>query len=175
MSLRDYLILEYAEVLQNNTKHSAFWRMVCDYLSAAGEEGRNRLRTHILHVSLGLPDLKGKGRAVDSADTDAVPNGNGHSGTMDVEEAIEAESVEARFEHFAELRETCIELRLEDEWKMISRIMADRLIRRGEYGIAATMCLQAEDGFALSQIADRVLDAFVQQGKLIPNPCPAPI
>jgi nuclear pore complex protein Nup85 len=162
VSLRDYLILEYAEILQSNPKHEAFWRVTCDYLSAAGEEGRNRLRSHILHVGLGLLDPKGKNK-VDGA---SQPNGNGMEVETTHEEAAEEESAEQdRFDHFADLREACVELRLDDEWKMISRIMADKMIRRGEYGIAATMCLQAEDGFALSQIADKIVEAFVLQGE----------
>lgn len=181
VSLRDYLILEYAEVLQTNPKHAAFWRVTCDYLAAAGDEGRNRLRSHILHVGLGLLDPKGKGKGKSKANGDARSDLTEEDHDMDSGVEAEASASGAdptrkqtsddgaksrqRFEHFEDLREACHELRLEDEWKMISRIMADKMMRRGEYGIAATMCLQAEDGFALSQIADKIVDAFVQHGE----------
>lgn len=142
-SLRDYFILEYAELLQNNPKHPALWRIICDYLAAAGDEGRSRLRMHIQRVSLDF-DVKGKNK---EANGDAKEDG-----------------VEAQFRHFTEVLEACRELKLDEEWSVISKVMADRLMRRGNYGLAATMCQQAEDGYALSRIAEKILDAYLNQG-----------
>jgi len=144
-SLRDYFILEYAELLQFNPKYSALWRIICDYLAAAGDEGRNRLHTHILHVSLGF-DAKRKNKETEST-------------------AMEEAGIESQFRHFTEVREACIELKLDEEWRTISKIMTDRLVRKGDYGLAATMCLQAEDGHALSRIAEKILDAYLDQGE----------
>lgn len=153
-SLRDYFLLDYTDTLNGNPKHAALWRITADYLSAAGEEGRARLRSHILHTALGLdwrPKDKGKGKEVAEG--------------MEVEGEQE-NVVDKRFEHFTELRECCVELRLEQEWKMISKIMADRLVRGGEYGLGATMCFQAEDGEELSRIAEMIVEVYINEGKL---------
>jgi len=83
---------------------------------------------------------------------------------MDIEE--EDNQMTRELERFAELKEVCQNLRFDEEWKCVSQVMADRLMRRGEYGLAASMCLQAEDGYALSRIAERVVDSFVSHGKL---------
>lgn len=156
MSLRDYFLLEFAELLQTSPQARPLWRMTCDYLAAAGDEGRNRLRQFILHIGLGLetPTLKG-------ADEPRPTTANGDQ--MD----LETKDEEERLRHFTSVREACEELRLEEEWKTISRIMADRLIRTGEYGMAAAMCLQAEDSFTLSLIAERICDAYLAKGKCI--------
>jgi nuclear pore complex protein Nup85 len=152
-SLRDYFILDYTDTLDGNPKHAALWRITADYLFAAGEEGRVRLRSHILHTALGDGSgrAKGKGKEVVA------------QGGMDVEGG--EDSGDKRFEHFTDLRECCLELRLEEEWKMISKVMADRLVRNGEYGLGATMCFQAEDGEGLSRIAERIVDVYVQEGE----------
>lgn len=154
MSLRDYFLLEYAELLQTSPEARPLWRMTCDYLAAAGDEGRNRLRQFILHISLGLDIASPK----ETKESDA-PKVNGDQ--MDVEIKDEEEHLR----HFTDVREACEELRLEEEWRTISRIMADRLIRTGEYGMAAAMCLQAEDSFTLSLIAERICDAYLSQGE----------
>ena len=67
-------------------------------------------------------------------------------------------------QHFTEIREACDELRLDKEWREISQIMSDRLVRSGDYGLGATMCLQAEDGWGLGRIAAKLLDAFISDG-----------
>ncbi|KAK4687468.1 nuclear pore complex protein Nup85, partial [Tremellales sp. Uapishka_1] len=132
-SLRDYFLLEYTDLLQTNPKSSALWRIICDYLSAAGEEGRNQLKSYILHVGLGSTDDEG--------------------------------GEEAQYKHFMQIKDACVELKLEEEWKTISQVMADKLVRRGNLGMAATMSLQAEDGYALSRIAERILDSYITQGE----------
>ena len=40
MSLRDYFLLEYTDVLSGNDKHNHLWKVIADYLNAAGDEGR---------------------------------------------------------------------------------------------------------------------------------------
>ncbi|ORY28255.1 Nup85 nucleoporin-domain-containing protein [Naematelia encephala] len=150
-SLRDYFLLEYTDFLATSTRASSLWRIIADYLSAAGDEGRGRLNTFILHIGLESNDLK---RA------DKQPQANGDVSDMEVE----ASGIEAEYRHFADLREACVELRLEDEWKTISRLMGDRLLRQEKFGLAATMCLQAEDGYTLSRIAERILETFVLHG-----------
>jgi nuclear pore complex protein Nup85 len=151
ISLRDYFLLEYAELIQTTPQARANWRIVCDYLSAAGDEGRNRLRNFIIHISLQSPPKSA------SKDT----NGTGTGGGMDVETSNVDED---RLAHITQIREACEELRLQDEWRTISKIMAERLIRKGEYGMAAAMCLQAEDSFSLSLIAERICDAYLSLG-----------
>ncbi|KAL1411069.1 hypothetical protein Q8F55_002016 [Vanrija albida] len=143
-SLRDYFLLEYSDMLMESPSQESLWRVIVDYLSAAGDQGRNRLKDYIVHVSIRV-----HGEAAQQA------NGNG----MD----LETDPTE-RFQHFKELRETCQHLKLDDEWRVISAIMADRLIRRGDYGLAATMSLSAEDGYTLSRIAEAILNAYVEHG-----------
>ena len=144
-SLRDYFILEYVELLQQNPKHSALWRIICDYLAAVGDEGRQRLRKHVEHVSLGF-DAKSRRKEEEES------------------LGMDDDGIEAQFQHLTELHEACVELKLDDEWMTISKIVADRLIRKGDYGLAATMCLKAEDGYTLSRIAERILDTYLDQG-----------
>jgi nuclear pore complex protein Nup85 len=151
MSLRDYFLLEYADILQTSPQAQSFWRVICDYLAAAGDEGRNRLKNHILHISLNLEPPKAP-----------EPRESVEGELMEVEEP----PVDENLRHFTEVREACEELRLEGEWRTMSKIVAERLIRKGEYGMAAAMCLQAEDSFTLSLIAERICDAYLAKGKL---------
>ena len=78
---------------------------------------------------------------------------------------VEEEGLEAKLRMFAEVRETCFDFKLADQWPIISKIVADRLMRRGEYGAAAAMCLQAEDGDTLSRIADQIVEHYVTEGE----------
>lgn len=102
--------------------------------------------------------MKGKAKAV-GTDSDAPMDG---STATEIDDPAPAADTE--FQRFAELREACSELKLEEEWKAIAAVMADRLIRRGDYGLAATMCLQAEDGYSLSRIAEKIVHAYLRQG-----------
>ena len=163
MSLRDYFLLEYAELLQSNPKHAALWRIVADYLTAAGEEGRSRLREYIVRVGLGWDDAKGKSRDLAQGQGGAVED------EMQVENADEVAEEDQRLRRFAEIREACIELKLDEEWRIVSRVLADRLVRKGEVGIAATMYLQAEDADGLSRVAETILDAYVHRGQSRPT------
>lgn len=97
--------------------------------------------------------MKGKAKAIASDSDTPMDESSGADTAGDTE-----------FQRFAELREACSELKLEEEWKAIAAVMADRLIRRGDYGLAATMCLQAEDGYSLSRIAEKIVDAYLRQG-----------
>ncbi|WWD16071.1 hypothetical protein CI109_100496 [Kwoniella shandongensis] len=149
--LRDYFLLEYTEILQNNPKYSAFWRVVCDYLNFAGPEGRNRLRSHVVHVSIPVSkDVKGKNKETENT-------GDG----MDVE--AEQDQDEGMGIYY-EIRAACEEFRLEEEFKMISQILAARLTKKGDYGVAAILCAEAADGYALSRIAEKILDSYISHG-----------
>ncbi|WVQ78536.1 hypothetical protein IAT38_000622 [Cryptococcus sp. DSM 104549] len=167
LSLRDYFLLEYVEVLQNNTKHAAFWRMACDYLNAAGEEGRNRLKAHILRVAIPLErDLKGKGKQAEPS----APEADG----MDVEgdapapgEGSEAETKGMGSEAIKlldEVRVVCTEFRLEKEWIEISTVLATRLITLGSYGAAASLSVMAGDGYTVSRIAECIMNVYIEDG-----------
>ncbi|WWC69332.1 uncharacterized protein I206_103270 [Kwoniella pini CBS 10737] len=162
--LRDYFLLEYTEALQNQPKYSAFWRVICDYLNYAGVEGRNRLRSHILRISIGLDgESKGKkrqdnddqheGMDIEESDGDRDTNGEGQS--KEIEEAVRL---------LDEVRAACGEFHLEEEFKLISQILAGKLIRKGEYGMAASMSMMASDGWALSRIAEKILDSYITEG-----------
>ncbi|WVR05312.1 hypothetical protein IAU60_002326 [Kwoniella sp. DSM 27419] len=150
--LRDYFLLEYTETLQNNPKHAAFWRVICDYLNYAGQEGRNRLRSHVTHIAINL-DRKGKNKQVE--------NGGG----MEVEgEAEEDRGVEEAVRLLDEVRAACGEFGLDEEFQTISQVLAGRLIHQGEYGMAASLSMMGSDGWALSRIAEKILDAYILDG-----------
>ncbi|OCF44154.1 nuclear pore complex protein Nup85 [Kwoniella heveanensis CBS 569] len=155
--LRDYFLLEYTEVLQNNPKHAAFWRVVCDYLNSAGQEGRNRLGSHIMHIAINL-ERGSKGKSKESMI--AADDG------MDVEGAVlrEGKEIEEAVRLLDDVRAACGEYRLDEEFKTISQILAGRLIRKGEYGMAASMSMMAGDGWALSRIAENILEAYIIDG-----------
>jgi nuclear pore complex protein Nup85 len=82
---------------------------------------------------------------------------------MDVEG--DSEEGDDQYAHFGAIKEVCEEMGLEEEWQTISRMIAELLIRRGDYGIASTMCVQAGDGQTLSRISEVILDAFIRQGE----------
>jgi nuclear pore complex protein Nup85 len=123
-SLRDYYLLDYADMLLDSPSQAELWRVICEYLAAAGDEGRNRLREYVLRVGIRGDEL----------------------------------------EKFTQLREMCVEFKLDDEWRTISKTIAEMLIRRGELGVAASICLASEDGYLLSRIAEKILAAFVDSG-----------
>ncbi|WVW82930.1 hypothetical protein I302_104945 [Kwoniella bestiolae CBS 10118] len=156
--LRDHFLLEYTEILQNNPKYSAFWRVICDYLNYAGQEGRNRLKSHIMRISISL-------------DGDAQQAKKKHAdGGMDVEQDGEdgtgmlSKGIEEAVRLLDEVRAACGEFKLEEEFKVISQILASKLIRKGEFGMAASMSMMAGDGWALSRIAERILDSYITDG-----------
>ena len=164
MSLRDYFLLDYAELLAENTRHDVFWRIISEYLYAAGPEGRRRLKEHILHVALHVDLSKPSARPGQKhADVDTEMDGVVTAETKKDDD--DEGGIEPRFQRFADIRETCDELELGDEWRIISRVVADRLVRNGELGVAAAMCLQAEEGDILSRITELILDAYITKGE----------
>ncbi|ORX33416.1 Nup85 nucleoporin-domain-containing protein [Kockovaella imperatae] len=152
LSIRDYFLLDYADVLCENPESNSLWRVICDYLSAAGPEGRRRLKEFILHVSLDILDPSN----IAAGDTDM-------DGMDDFKD--EDEDIDLRVRKYAQIQEACEQLGLPDEARTISRIMAGQLLKRGELGIAATMCLQAEEGNTLSLITEQILDAYIAKGE----------
>ena len=154
MSLRDYFLLEYTDVLSGNDKHNHLWKVIADYLNAAGDEGRRKLKELILHVSL------------DSANDLSTPPVNPPRNTDQDDDMEMAEpTVPSAYERFYAIREACQTLNLHDEYATISRIMGNDLLRKGDFGIAAVMFAEAQDALALSHLADRVFDEFVNKGE----------
>ena len=155
MSLRDYFLLEYSDLLAGHPKHSSLWRIVVDYLHAAGEEGRRRLKEYIMHVGL---DLSPPEPAVISE----------HPDGLDADDAMDVEDdVDPKFRHIRDLREICANLRLDDEYLVISQVLAEKMIRTGDFGIAATIHASSGDTDGLSRLADKLLETYVIKGKLI--------
>lgn len=151
-SLRDYLLLEYSDMLMDSPNQVDLWRVISEYLAAAGSEGRARLKEYIVHVGVRLDTGKPRDKTV--------------NGDMDVEvESIDdGQPQDDTALQLRELRETCENLRLEEEWQIICAITSQRLMLRGEYGIAATLYLMAEDGYGLARIAEKILDTYVASG-----------
>lgn len=150
-SYRDYFLLEYADSIMDSSSEHDLWRVIAQYLAAAGEEGRNRLREFIVRVSVRMSPIdKGKDKSANAEDEG-----------MDVEGS---DSVVAQFQDLIDLRATCQECDMKEEFEMIGQIVAERLVRRGDYGKAAAICLMAENGFTLSRIAEKILSAYVEDG-----------
>ncbi|OXG31619.1 nuclear pore complex protein Nup85 [Cryptococcus neoformans Ze90-1] len=161
ISLRDFFLLEYAQVLQDNPNYKAFWRVICDYLGYAGEEGRGRLKEHLRRLDIPLDrDVKGKSKESSDSTNDEQ---QGLDASMDIENATESQGEAIKL--LDEVRSACVDFRLDDVWQEISQVLATRLISAGQYGMAATLALMARDGFALSRIADKVLESFVTCGQ----------
>lgn len=152
-SLRDYFILEYADMLMDSSSQVDLWRAIAEYLYAAGDDGRVRLREYIVHVGVKLGTSR--------------PSGKIANGDMDIEVVSvddDEEEVNEAATQLRELREVCESFHLEEEWRTICAITSQRLILRGEYGIAATLYLMSEDGFGLARIAEMLLDVYVSSG-----------
>lgn len=148
MSLRDYFLLEYADLLAGHPKHSSCWRIIVDYLQAAGEEGRCRLKEYIMHIGL-----------------DLSPPDNVPTESMNADDEMEVEDdVDPKFRHIRDLRETCASLRLDEEYLVISQVLAEKMIRTGEYGMAATIYASSGDTDGLSRLADKLLETYVYKG-----------
>jgi nuclear pore complex protein Nup85 len=153
MSLRDYFLLEYTDLLAGHPKHSSLWRIVVDYLQAAGEEGRCRLKEYIMHVGLDL-----------SPPEPVQPNGEVDG--MDGDDAMDVEdNVDPKFRHIRDLREICASLRLDDEYLVISQVLAEKMIRTGDFGIAATIHASSGDTDGLTRLADKLLETYIIAGE----------
>lgn len=153
-SLRDYYLLDYADTLMESPSQKELWRVIAEYMNAAGPEGRNRLKEYVVRISVRVGQPGNKEQAVEEE------AGTGGANGMDVE----SDNAHSQFQQLTELREMCVEFKLDEEWKMICKIAAEDLIRRGELGVAASLCLSSEDGFLLSRIAEKILSAFVEHG-----------
>lgn len=151
-SLRDHFILEYADMLMDSPSQEDLWRAIAEYLNAAGDDGSARLHEYIVRVGVTLGTSK--------------PSGKVANGSMDVE-VVSVDDEEEESEtttKLRELRQTCEGFNLQDEWRTICAITSQRLILRGDYGIAASLYLMAEDGFGLARIAEKLLDIYVSSG-----------
>lgn len=150
-SLRDYFLLEYSDMLIDSPNQVDLWRPIAEYLAAAGSEGRIRLSQYIVHVGVKFGSAQSKDKSA--------------NGDMDVEVvSVDEDDHDDAALQLRELRETCEALRLEEQWKTICAITSQRLMLRGEYGIASTLYLSAEDGFGLARIAEKILDSYVTSG-----------
>ncbi|WVN86702.1 uncharacterized protein L203_101874 [Cryptococcus depauperatus CBS 7841] len=157
-SLRDYFLLEYAQMLQDSLQGKAFWRVVCDYLNGSGEEGRERLAEWLKRVYIPLEqDFKS------NSDVDAF--GQDEEG-MDVEQTLETASGKdgEAVKLLEEVRSACFEFNLPDVWTDISQVLAKRLMHAGKFGMAATLALMGRDGWALARIAEKVMERFTIAG-----------
>jgi nuclear pore complex protein Nup85 len=147
MSLRDHFLLEYADLLAMHPRHASFWDIIVDYLYAAGPEGRLRLKEFIMHVGLDAPPPT---ISPDAADED---------------DAMEVDIADPKLEHFAKIREVCASHELEEEFEAISQIIADRMVKSGQYGIAATIYATSGNAVGMSDLADSLLGVYVAEGE----------
>ena len=146
MSLRDHFLLEYADLLATHPRHASFWDIIVDYLYAAGPEGRSRLKEFIMHVGLDAPPPT---ISPESAEED---------------DAMEVDIADPKLEHFAKIREVCTSHELEEEFEAISQITADRMVKSGQYGLAATIYATSNNAMGMSDLADSLLSVYVVEG-----------
>lgn len=163
LSLRDFFLLEYAELLQGSTQGAGLWRIIAGYLAMAGAEGKRRLAVHVMRTSLRLNVGKSQETTTDG-DTGQA-NGHDNRDGMEIDAGDHATEAQAgRFSHMQEVLEVCDQYALDRQRTEIMRIAADELIRRGEYGVAAAMCMKASDVYGIGKLADRVVDIYIHQG-----------
>lgn len=153
MSLRDYFLLEYADMLSQHPAHLSTWRIVASYLQSAGPEGYARLKEYILHIGLGASG--------EAAVTEPLTEANG-----DMEMEVEEERLDPKFQRFQEIREICAAFHLDEEWATIGQVMADRLVRAGEFALGATVYVAADNTYGLSRLVDKLLCIYVEDSEL---------
>lgn len=141
-SLRTHFLLNYTDILQSDTH---LWRITGDYLALCGNEGWHRMKELLVRVALGGEPASEKASEESSMDTDGP--------TSD------------RFDRLRDVLAVCKDNGLPEEARMICKVMADRLIRQGELGIAVSFCIHAEDGHRLGRIAQEVLQAYISHGR----------
>ncbi|KAM0752697.1 Nucleoporin, Nup85-like protein [Meredithblackwellia eburnea MCA 4105] len=151
-SLRNYFTLSYTDALLADP---GLWRIILDYLSSCGFEGRERMRRVVLSVRLdgvGLDDNKdreGKGKQVDVMDEDGKENKEPRTSTSRAEEVIQA----------------CVDHGLDEEMRKVCKIFAEQLICNKEYGAAIAFCVRAGDSKRVARIASRVLEEYIVNGQ----------
>ncbi|KAL8279181.1 hypothetical protein RQP46_008437 [Phenoliferia psychrophenolica] len=147
-SLRDYFILSYTDILLSDP---GLWRIVLDYLSSCGAEGRARMRAVVLAVNLDS-ESKTEGAAVEDVE-------------MDGGETKENEPPTKTTDTVEEVLRACAEHGLDDEMRKVCKIYAELLVTRKEYGTAVSFCIRAGDSKRIARIATRVLDEYVTTGQ----------
>ena len=179
ISLRNFFLLEYAELLQGSTQGRGLWKVVSGYLNKAGTEGKRRLGEHLMRVGLQLGQAEGEqGTATGSHGPERQSNGNAEGMDVDAEHDTtttttttpQTRARRGKYDHMSEVLNACRELGFERERHDISRVIADQLIRQGEYGVASAMCMEANDVHGIGKLADRVVEVYIRHGTLSPSP-----
>ncbi|KAK4701947.1 nuclear pore complex protein Nup85, partial [Phenoliferia sp. Uapishka_3] len=150
LSLRDHFTLSYTDILLSDPGQ---WRIVLDYLSSCGSEGRARMRGVILSVRL---------------DEESKPREEGEDATMNGEGIKENDPPDRRTERVEEVLRVCVDHGLDEEMKKICKLFktyAELLIAKKEYGPAVAFCMRAEDSKRVARIAERVLNEYVVNGQ----------
>lgn len=169
ISLRNFFLLEYAELLQGSTQGRGLWKVVSGYLVKAGKEGKRRLGEHLMRVGLQLGGAEGHRPARQSSgnaegmDVDAEHD---TSTTTTTATTPQTQARSGKYDHMSDVLNACRELGLERERHEISRVIADQLIRQGEYGVASAMCMEANDVHGIGKLADRVVEVYIRHGML---------
>ena len=103
-SLREYFILSYTDTLLADP---GLWRIVLDYLSSCGAEGRARMRSVILAVNL---------------ESEAKAEGASDDVNMDEGEAKENEGPVNSTQTVEEVLRACAEHDLDDEMRKVCKV-----------------------------------------------------
>ncbi|KZW00006.1 hypothetical protein EXIGLDRAFT_723166 [Exidia glandulosa HHB12029] len=150
VSVRDYLVLSYAEYLRADPH---LWRITVDYMYTCGELGERMADQILLTVPITRADAGGETRDVEMGDATTAATAPSSSATNDATIG----GVEA-------LSEICREHAREHVRRQICKNAARIFLQQADYGLAISYYLSAEDYAGIGRAANRLLDEFVEHG-----------
>ena len=152
-------VQEYSNVLLED---QGLWRMAMDYLAVIGRDGRRRMRNVVLDVPLQLDAPDRTAEEDDEMDEDAEEDGL--AGQVKGKQKEES-GVSKRFQRVEELLRACVDHGMELEARAICKKVAAVLNSKREYGLAVSYCVRAGDATQVRNIADAVLEEYVNEGE----------
>ncbi|GAA5942978.1 hypothetical protein JCM3775_000221 [Rhodotorula graminis] len=171
LGLREAFLLDWGD---RCTADPGLWRVSCEYWAACGTQGREKVRA--LAVALPL-EVEGEG-AQQGAGARAGAGAAGAGDGMDVEGEGEGEGegVGAEKENAApkkkrasrqvdELLAVLAALDLTDEFTATCEAYAAKLVDKRRFGEAVAYAVRAADGRRIAEIADRILDEYIEKGQ----------
>ncbi|GAA5896654.1 hypothetical protein JCM8208_004256 [Rhodotorula glutinis] len=158
MGLREAFLLDWGD---RCTADAGLWRVSCEYWAACGKEGREKVRA----LAVGLP-LEVEGEAQQGAA--GAGAGAGAADGMDVEgegDGAEKENAAPKKRQVDELLAVLAALDLTDEFTATCEAYAARLVDKTRFGEAVAYAVRAADGRRIAEIADRILDEYIEKGQ----------
>jgi len=161
LGLREAFLLDWGD---RCTADAGLWRVSCEYWAACGKPGRDKVRA----LAVGLPlEAEGEGEAPqqgargDGMDVEGAGEGEGEGeGDKDKEK----ENAAPKKRQVDELLAVLAALDLTDEFTATCEAYAARLVERKRFGEAVAYAVRAADGRRIAEIADRILDEYIENG-----------